>query len=73
MTEAQEQIFSKVEELLREHFEAAVVVVQATTEDDKADFTKATYHGGYATGIGLLEVAKMEIWDKRQTRPQEEE
>lgn len=42
MNAAQSQIFSQIEAMLREHFDASVIVVQSDTEDGKGDSTQST-------------------------------
>ena len=64
MTPAQEQAFKQIEEILREHFEASVIVVQA--DDDKKSDVRSSWHGGYATSIGLLELGKLHVWNKQE-------
>lgn len=61
MTPAQKQTLEKVNELLREHFTAAVLVTQAEL-GDREDAIGVSWHGGYPTSIGLLELAKLRVW-----------
>lgn len=72
MTNAQEDAFQKIKELMREHFSAGVIVVNGeVSEDDKADDVQSIYHGGYATSIGLLELGKLQVWRKgRDVEPE---
>lgn len=65
MTEAQQQAFERIEEIMREHFGAGVILVQAESpESDRSSVVTTTWHGGYATAIGLLELGKMRVWNK---------
>ena len=63
MTQAQQDAFCKIEELMREHFEAGVLVIE-TVNDDRKHETRSTWHGGYAVSLGLLELGKLQVWDK---------
>lgn len=66
MTEAQQEAFTKIEEIAREHFMAAVIVVEGEMEDNKESDIQLTYHGGYSTSIGLLEIAKLKVWERKK-------
>lgn len=60
MTDIQEQVLRRVDDLLREHFEAAVVMVQTFSgENDTDEENLGQFHGGVATVLGLLEIARM--------------
>ena len=73
MTPAQDDALKHVADVLGEHFDTFVVSVCATTEDDKGDYTTAIYGGGFAAGMGLLELAKMEIWNNRTVVDQKDD
>jgi hypothetical protein len=65
MTPAQETAFSRIEEIMREHFTSALLVVEGELEEnDRASDIRCTYHGGYAASIGLLELGKLQVWRK---------
>ncbi len=69
MTPAQKQVRDKIDELLREHFSASVLVTQVES-GDTADVVDASWHGGYPASIGLLEIAKLRVWHAQSTPPQ---
>ena len=65
MTTAQENAMERIEEIMREHFSSGVLVVQGDVLDnDKAEDIRSTWHGGYATSLGLLEMGKLHVWNK---------
>lgn len=66
MTEKQEQVFTQMEQLSREHFDGSLLIISARSEDDKQDETRCTWHGGYALAVGLGEIAKLQVWNKQQ-------
>ncbi|HRE84209.1 MAG TPA: hypothetical protein PLN52_24405 [Opitutaceae bacterium] len=45
---------------MREHFSAAVVVVEGERDDKTASIT-LIWHSGYAASIGLLEMGKLQV------------
>lgn len=51
MTEIQDEIFAKVNELLKEHFEGSLVV--AVDETDEGRITTLQYNGGLLEAIGM--------------------
>jgi hypothetical protein len=61
MTPAQDDAFKRIDEIMREHFEAGVIVVKGE-HTDKTEDIRSTWHGGYATSIGLLEMGKLHAW-----------
>lgn len=65
MTDAQEDAIAKVKEILSEHFDACVMVVQVE-EGDKAESNPAFWHGGWALAVGLLEVGKISVLNNRK-------
>ena len=71
MTPAQEDAFSRIEEIMREHFSAAVLVVEGE-HDDKRSMIRSTWNGGYAASIGLLEMGKLQVWREQQNPPDSE-
>ncbi len=60
MTDAQEYAFTEIERMMREHFEAAILVVECD-HSDKDSECRATWNGGYASAIGLLEIGKQQV------------
>lgn len=65
MTEAQTQALARIEEIMREHFSAGIIVVAGeVAESDTSEDIRCTYHGGYAASIGLLELGKLQVWRK---------
>lgn len=54
---AQIAAFDQIGLIIREHFEAGVVVLMAEVNDHQ-DETNHSYHGGKQTAIGLLSTAK---------------
>lgn len=68
-TPAQAAAFKQIEDIMREHFDAAVLVVSCTHEtQDKSDVIEATFSGGYAAAIGLSDLAKDMIKQTRQSQ-----
>lgn len=54
MTEAQEQAIEKIVHLMREHFNAGVLIVEAReVGDGKEDARQFLWHGGISTALGL--------------------
>lgn len=65
MTAAQKDALERLLDILREHFEGGVVVVQ--TENESAnDEIQVSWHGGYANACGLLDLGKARIVEERQ-------
>ena len=62
MTTAQEEAFTKCEEIMREHFASAVLVVEGETDKDTQSEIRCTYHGGYAASVGLLRIGELNVW-----------
>ena len=60
-TQAQRDVLDKVHELLSEHFEGAVYVVQADLDSETPNAIWGGWIGGLPLGIGLCDVqaAKM--------------
>lgn len=56
MTTAQEEAIKQVKEILSEHFESAVITVQAEV-DDAGDQHPTYWHGGFAAAFGLAYIA----------------
>lgn len=59
MTTAQEEVFGKVNELLKEHFEGSVIVV--VDENNEGQISKLQYNGGLLQAIGLARVAARKL------------
>lgn len=71
MTDAQLETLAKVEELLREHFESVLLVLNTRVEeDDNKEVTKVCWHGGSYTALGLAEYAKKYLLD--YTKPEDD-
>ncbi len=70
MTAAQQTAFSQIEQIAREHFSAAVFICNtepvdmSQAESDTHDDVRCTYHGGYATSIGLTQIAQLKVFRK---------
>lgn len=59
MTAKQQEVFDQVHELLSEHFEGHVFVVDAADMADSSNHEYGTgYNGGVGLGMGLCEYAK---------------
>lgn len=60
MTEAQQEAHQKIHELMVEHFDAGVFVysIESHNGEQATDSMKVTHSGGFATAIGLCELAK---------------
>lgn len=81
MTAAQNQALNQITEIMREHFEAGVVLAIGDVDPETPDLppgfdvTKAsdhafTYHGGKAACIGLMEMGRIKVWqDHFDQRP----
>lgn len=66
MTEAQESALSQIERISREHFSAALFIAEGDAvgienPDSKSDIV-STYHGGYATSLGLCRIAELRVY-----------
>lgn len=53
MTPAQEEAFTHIEQILREHFEAGAFVVLADLDDNR-EIVRAGWHGGKTRAVGLF-------------------
>lgn len=71
MTDAQEQILSKVNELLREHFTASLLTVQCEVDDNR-EGERTYWHGGYATGVGLAALTHKKMLAHCEREPEED-
>ncbi len=60
MTIAQLETLSKMTDLIREHFDAGVLIVEGEGDEGKTR-VEIGYHGGYAHAHGLLQVAQYRI------------
>jgi hypothetical protein len=56
MTEAQEEVFERVNELLKEHFEGYLISV--VDENEVGKITTMQYHGGLLQAIGLARASE---------------
>jgi hypothetical protein len=59
MTSAQQEVFAKISELVREHFEGSLIVVMDETEEGKMG--NLQYNGGLLQAIGLARVAALKL------------
>jgi hypothetical protein len=59
MTQAQEEVFERVSELLREHFEGSLVCVVDETSEGK--LTTLQYNGGLLQAIGMACAAEAKM------------
>lgn len=68
MTDAQNNAIKQLRDIVREHFDASVIIVQGDAVDvpdpDKVVDIEYIFHGGYASSIGLLELAKIHVWKR---------
>lgn len=73
MTAAQDAAIKQIREIAREHFDAAVFILQGeavpdvglTQEQcDRHVDVQYLYHGGYAASIGLVEMARHHIYNR---------
>lgn len=73
MTDAQIAAIHQIRDITREHFDASVVIVSGTAvgEDEAGTKLEDTavdieyiFHGGYATSIGLVELAKLHVYKR---------
>jgi hypothetical protein len=56
MTEVQEAVFGRINELLREHFEGSLICV--VDEGDEGTLSTLRYNGGLLQAIGLARTAE---------------
>jgi len=63
MTAAQEEIFTKANELLKEHFEGFLVVCM--DDDDSGRITTMQYHGGLLQAIGMARAAEFKLMTRQ--------
>lgn len=73
MTDAQEAAFDKAQQLLREHFSAAVVLATVTpadspnpTEDRHMHYWD--FHGGEVSALGLLKWGELQVTARMLTQ-----
>jgi hypothetical protein len=67
MTPAQEEAFNHCEEIMREHFSAAVLIVEGEIPgSDTSAEIRCTFHGGFAASVGLLEIGKLNVWREKK-------
>jgi hypothetical protein len=59
MTEAQTEIFNRVNDLLKEHFDGSLVAV--VDADDPGTVATLQYNGGLLQAIGLARVAEAKM------------
>lgn len=57
MTDAQQDALDKIKVIMREHFDAGVVMVTCGSERDDISDIQGTWHGGFAAAIGLTHLA----------------
>lgn len=55
MTAAQEQAIEKIQDLVREHFDSGLILVESEDERD------IQWHGGFSAAIGNCEIAKRRL------------
>lgn len=60
MNEAQKLAFQQIKEIMREHFESAIIVVEYEIDDNRLGMDSC-YNGGLSTAIGLLDMEKHEL------------
>ncbi len=74
MTEAQNAAVAKIKDIMREHFEAGVLIVNADDDTDDGDETRVAYHGGFVMAMGLVNQArnKLDIEDMNRWCESEE-
>ncbi len=65
MTAAQQEAYEKCERLMREHFDAGVLVI-LTEYDDQCEQIDSTYHGGRARCLGLYEVGRLKLLNQKK-------
>lgn len=64
MTPAQETAIKQIEQLMREHFTAGLIVLvgdHTEGDEDHEEIVHYQYHGGYTHGIGLAHFARDRI------------
>lgn len=60
MTDAQNEAIQKIHDILREHFDAGLVIVEST-DDDNVYERELGWHGGISTALGLSIVARRRL------------
>lgn len=67
MTSAQKQQLDRIVDIMREHFETGIVVVECDdTESPSGDAElHVAWHGGFANGYGLLGLGKFQMMNER--------
>lgn len=77
MTDAQVTAINQMLHIAREHFDASVIVVQGEAvvqegitqeQADKCADIEYVFHGGYASSIGLVELARLHIWKRESDK-----
>lgn len=68
MTHAQQTALDQITELMREHFDSAIIVVEVdagTDSDPTLQHLSYRVAGGFASSLGLIEYAKDKILHAR--------
>jgi DNA-binding NarL/FixJ family response regulator len=70
MTPAQEAIWAQVNDMLREHFDAAVITVMSEIDpDENHQAVRSCWHGGLFLARGLTEQQRDRLRQAAQTEP----
>lgn len=66
LTDAQEAALDKAWDLIKEHFDNAVLIIETEVEQSNTpdNFFVTSYHGGVSLCIGLMERAKHRLIQK---------
>lgn len=70
-TDAQNQAIERVMDIIKEHFDGAIVVFHSETSDT-IDTTWVRNHGSALLGVGLAVRAKQYLLDARIVKPGED-
>lgn len=61
MTQPQQEAWTKATELLKEHFDAFLLVIDTEAADNTDRLFDAMWHGGLSTAIGLAERVRVRL------------
>lgn len=71
-TEAQSQAVDRIQDIMREHFTAGVLIVECSEVEDKKDGRQFVWHGGISTALGLTRMLDAKL-RKRAIEIEDEE
>lgn len=71
MTQAQQDAVKRAGDIILEHFDSGVLIVEASMDD--GDERELWWHGGLSSAVGLTTIAKIRLMGNINIIPKEEE